>query len=217
MHEILENFYAKKLSKLMLSDQKLMEFSFNDAKESWKEKITQDNIKEAELIINNFLSYIKDDCSTVLSIEKEFNINIGNKILLNGFIDKVQTDADGVLNVIDYKTSKKIKYAKRDFMQLKTYAYVLCLGDESIEKIRGSYIFLRHNCETVVKEFSRKDVMTMEGVFLNYLKKIESEKLFRPMPSPLCDYCDYTDICHVGKEYLNNKKGIQTFGVQEWA
>jgi hypothetical protein len=51
----------------------------------------------------------------------------------------------------------------------------------------------------LVKDFSREEIMSVEQTFLEYAEKINAEKLYRPSPSKLCDYCDYLEVCEAGQ------------------
>jgi small GTP-binding protein len=68
--------------------------------------------KETFLVYLKILSEQKKNntLENVIACEKEFNLNIDNKVLLNGMIDRIQIDPDGVLHVGDYKTVKNKKY-----------------------------------------------------------------------------------------------------------
>lgn len=217
LHEVLERFHGDIIKGCKDPDHILMKKSFGDSLEKWGSKMDGDMKKECFDILANYLIKRNDNKSTlpeVLEVEKEFFININDSVLLNGFIDVVQRDSDGVLHVADYKTSKHKKYLKNDFMQLKTYAYAMCLEDPSLDKIRCSYVMLRYNFDLIDIEFTRDEVMETEGEFQKFAKTIDKEKLFRPTPSPLCKFCDYLNNCDDGLEKMGMAKG--DFGERNW-
>ena len=117
-------------------------------------------------------------------------------------IDRIQLDDDNVIHVADYKTTKNKKYLKDDFFQLLTYAYVIITENPSIEKVRASYILLRHNFEYITKEFNQKEIITVADKYIKYTDQILNEKEFAPNPSRLCTYCDHVSICPAGKKML---------------
>lgn len=224
-HKILENFHNFLLEN---NDQKISEVmtkAFQSALEEkkWKDKLTLDHKKEAKQIMTNYLSLLESDKkhpvqNKVIDVEKDFYININNSILLNGFIDRVQLDEDDILHVADYKTTKDKRYLKKDFFQLLTYAFVLMLENPNLEKIRASYIMLRHKFEYITQEYTRQEVMEVQQKFLDYAEKIDKEKLWRSSPQFLCKYCDFMDHCEDGKNYLI-KRGIikpSGFGLSKW-
>ena len=221
LHDVLEKYHIAKLAGDTRSNIIVMDEALQSGISVYKEKLSSSQEIECREIINQYLFKIKgeelsNEEPQVLAVEKDFNIDIDGRILLNGFIDKVQNDYDGVLHVADYKTTKNKKYIKNDFLQLKTYAYVMCLEDPSIEKVRTSYVMLRHNCESLIKEFKREEIMKMEQVFLDYADQIGVEKLWRPNTTPLCSYCDHLEVCDSGRNFTNDKKGFNKFGATDW-
>jgi putative RecB family exonuclease len=222
LHEVLENFHKKIIDGSSEAFNVLMTVCFQNALNNWKDKITAEQKKESWEILFGYLKQLmamkeQDKLPTMLAVEKDFYINIDDKVLLNGFIDRIQLDPDGVLHVADYKTTKDKRYLKNDYFQLLTYAYVMCLEDPNLQKVRTSYILLRHNFETIVKEFSREEVMGIEDKFLEYASNINQEQLWRPNPTPLCRFCDYLDMCPEGSRFADSKKSSkQTFGAKSW-
>lgn len=219
LHEVLENFHKQLMENSQAQLHILMTECFKQSSVNWKDKLNVAQKQEAREILGVYLKQITEQKNngtmpTILSVEKDFFIDIDGKILLNGFIDRIQMDPDGVLHVSDYKTTKKKEYLKKDYFQLLTYAYVMCLEDPKLEKVRTSYILLRHNFETIIKEYSRNDIMKVEKKFLDYAESIHAEKLYRPTPTPLCDYCDYLDLCDAGKN--RNGKSESKFGALDW-
>ena len=222
LHEILENFHKELIDYPQKDFSKLMTTCFQISLENFKGKVTKAHKDEAWSILNNYLEQILhqkkiNQLPTILSIEKRFYIDIGKSVLLNGFIDRVQEDPDGLIHVADYKTTKDKKYLT-DYFQLLTYAFALMLDDPGIEKIRASYILLRHNFKFVTKEYKRSEVMQIAEKFLNYASQINEEKLWEPSPRFLCKYCDYLDKCSDGKRYLIRRNIIKEsgYGLSEW-
>src|SRR5258708_26782073 len=89
----------------------------------------------------------KKEVASVFAVEKNFTIEINSYVKLTGMIDRIQKDKDNIIHVMDYKTIKHKKYLKNENFQLLTYAYALLMEDPTIEKIRCSYILLRHKFE----------------------------------------------------------------------
>jgi CRISPR/Cas system-associated exonuclease Cas4 (RecB family) len=221
LHEVLEIFHGKMIQGSSDPYHVLMTQSFKLASEHFKDKLTPDQRKESIEILTGYLKQLDEQqkagtLPTWLAVEKDFYINIDDTVLLNGFIDRIQLDTDGVLHVSDYKTTKNKKYLKNDYFQLLTYAYVMCLEDPKIEKVRTSYILLRHNFETIVKDFDRSEIMNIEKTFLEYATNIKDEKLFRANPTPLCDYCDYIESCEDGKRYRTRRNPGAEYGKLDW-
>lgn len=224
LHQILENFHLYIINNPERRDDwvSVLKEASDSAYAEYSEQITGVQQKEAKDIIREYQSILEEDgLPNVLAVEKEFYINLNNKVLLNGFIDRIQLDKDGLIHVIDYKTTKDPKYLK-DFFQLMTYCYALCLGDESLTRIRGSFVLLRHNFDYLTQEFTRDEVISVAEKFLKYAYSIEDEKLWRPNPQFLCKYCDFLESCKSGKDFLIKKGALKAspekpcIGIRKW-
>ena len=218
LHKILENFQNEIINGSTKNDEELIKLCFDSAYEEYKKDLDQDQISEAKEICSNYLKFrkqLKDKNALpkIIKAEKEFNILIDEKILLNGYIDLLEDDYDGLILVSDYKTSKDDKYLKKDFFQLKTYAYAMFLEDETLKEVKTSYIMLKHNMKILSKTFERESTIKyIEEEFLKFLEDVKSEKLFRPTKTPLCKYCDYVDTCPAHKTITNDV----SFGEVDW-
>lgn len=238
LHDTLENFHKKLVENAKLANlpdganknaeqeslwSGMLKECFNESIKTFNEKLTKEQKNNAFTILKQYLQNMRDQLSDgtlpdVIDAERDFYLNINDKVLLNGFIDRIQVDHDGVLHVADYKTTKDKRYLK-DFFQLETYAYILFLSDPNLEKLRASFICLRHDCSYITKEYKRKDVEFIGEKFLAYADSIDSEKLWRPEPQFLCKYCDFIDNCPSGESYLVNKGIIEPnikFGMGKW-
>jgi hypothetical protein len=79
------------------------------------------------------------------------------------------------------------------------------LTDPSIEVVRTSYIMAKMNFKSIIKEFSKKDVLEIENYYLEKAALIKNEQAYKPKPSPLCEYCSYLDNCLEGANFLAKK------------
>lgn len=217
LHSVLEDFHKGLINDPFLLENELMSISFKDASKKYKGKIEKEARLEAHGILKKYLNLRldekeKDILPNVLGAEDKFYIDIDGEILFIGYIDRVQLDQDGMLHVADYKTSNKTKYLKKDDFQLKTYAFVKCLEDPEIERIRTSYIMLRLDFEVIKKEYSRVEALSMKDEIVKYADQIRKEKLFRPKTSPLCPWCPHLDICPEGQAVPDYRPKVLKFG-----
>lgn len=217
-HRVLEFFHQEYINGCLLPYHVTMTEGFKIAWSEFKDNMTPEMKKECWDIINQYLKIvIKDQKSglpaNVIDVEKRFDFAISENLVLNGAIDRIQMDADNIIHVADYKTTKNKKYLKNDFFQLLTYAYVIVSEDPSIEKVRASYILLRHDFEYVTQEFSKNEILAVKDKYLEYAEKIMAEKEFAPNPTALCNYCDYLEHCPEGKSkaYKKNMHGEVTW------
>lgn len=238
LHLVFETFHRKIMDDPNLSNdwENVLQDSWNIAFKEYEKDLIKEQkpdeanlIEEAQKIVNIYKdNLLKEGLPNVIAVEKLFYINIDNKILVQGAIDRIQLDPDGILHVVDYKTTKDVKYLK-DYFQLMTYCYSLIIEDESIQKIRASFLALKNNCALLTKEFSRDDILEIAEKFIKCFYDIEDEKLFRPNPNFLCMFCDYLDHCPQGMKFIKkfekgreilkekgllNKKPVT--GIREW-
>jgi putative RecB family exonuclease len=218
-HMVLEEFhlaYLRDSSQLPFNVE--MGKAYKKALVEYKDKLTPDMNKECWAIIDKYLRLVsgkqKNNLSAnVIAVEKDFDFEVAENIILNGKIDRIQIDDDNVLHVADYKTTKNKKYIKDDWFQLLTYAYVIITEDPSITKVRASYILLRHDFEFVTKEFSVPEIMKVKDQLIGYARQIRTEKDFKPNPTALCNYCDYLNSCPEGKTKAYNQN---IYGEVSW-
>lgn len=217
-HKVLENFHNIYISGSDLPYNKAMSVSFKDAYEEYKDRVTPEIKKEVKEIIDKYLKVIYTQqnhplAGNVISCEKNFSISLKDNLILNGMIDRIQLDKDGVLHVADYKTTKNKKYLQNDFFQLITYCYALMLEDDSLSRIRASYVLLRHNFEYVTTEFTREEVLKIKNKYIEYADSILSEKEFQANPTFLCRACDFLEMCDEGKKMKNPS---EVYGEISW-
>lgn len=210
-HRVLEFFHQQYVDGCLLPYNVTMGDGFKVAMTEFKDKMTPEMKKECWEIVNQYLKIVTKDKKSglpanVINVEKRFEININDNLVLNGAIDRIQLDADNIVHVADYKTTKNKKYLKNDFFQLLTYAYVIVSEDPTIEKVRASYILLRHNFEYVTQEFSKADILEVKDKYLKYADQILAEKEFVANPTNLCNYCDYLNNCPAGKSKAYDKQ-----------
>jgi RecB family exonuclease len=217
-HRVLEVFHGYYLEGCLLPYNVSMTDAFKVAWTEYKDKMTPEMKKECWQLVDKYLRIVTKDKANnlpanVIACEKRFEFPIGENIILNGAIDRIQLDADNVVHVCDYKTVKNKKYLKDDWFQLLTYAYVIVHEDPSIEKVRGSYILLRHDFEYITKEFSKKEILKIKPQYKKYAMQILSEKEYAPSPSALCNFCDFLDQCPAGK---SKAFGQSIYGEVNW-
>jgi RecB family exonuclease len=217
-HKVLEDFHNVYINGSTAPYNKVMTQAFKNAVEEYRTELTPEIKKECWNMIDQYLRIVTSNkrnnlTANVLACEKNFELLVGGKVILNGMIDRIQLDDDDILHVCDYKTSKNKKYLKDDFFQLLTYAYVIVSEDPSIEKVRASYIMLRHNYEYITTEFKKSEILKVADKYLGYADQILKEKEFKPSPSNLCRFCDHVNICPEGRKVADP---TNIYGEVDW-
>ena len=123
---------------------------------------------------------------------------LDSKLLLRGFVDRIDVAPDGRIRVVDYKTSKAPgpDYEAKALFQMKFYALV-------IWKVRGvvpamlQLVYLG-NGEILRYEPDEADLLATERKVEALWKAIrlaEETREWLPSPSKLCDWCSYKAFC----------------------
>lgn len=217
-HLVLEEFHKVYIPGSDRPYHLVMQESFKKGLAEYKQNMTTEMKKDCYDLIDEYLRILIKEKNegkklNVLAVERTFEHKISNNIILNGMIDRIQLDDDGILHVADYKTTKNKKYLVNDWFQLLTYCLVLMEEDPTIEKMRASYVLLRHNFEYVTAEFSRKEVMKVQQKYLDYVDGMRTEKEFPANPTNLCGWCPYLEHCPEGKAKAYDKV---VFGEVAW-
>ena len=217
LHKTLEDFHQALLDGSIIPQHILMAKFYRSALKEFGPKLPKEDIDLAYQIVDEYLKYLSEEINppTILVVEKRFNQSIKDTVSLVGMIDRVQKDPDGVLHLLDYKTSKNMTYYENDWFQLQTYAYVMLKEDPTIKKIRCSYMFLRHNFTLITKEFGPDEIMEVEKQYIDYAEKIQATKEWKANPSFLCNYCGFLDQCDEGKTKIMPK--ITKNGEMNWS
>ncbi len=221
LHEALQFFH--KSSPLSPTLDELLNF----LKEIWDSSVFQTPeedmvyFSEAIKILKNYYqNYLKiKDKFTVLDTETRFEVILENpenpeeKCLLTGIIDRIDKNADGTIEVIDYKTTKKFPSQEEvnNALQLSLY----CIGvinrwpeflKYGTERIKLTLYFLKHN-EIITTTRTSKQLENVKRQSWDLLKQIQKSK-FEPIPSALCDWCGYRKICPMWKHLYKEQTTI---------
>jgi putative RecB family exonuclease len=208
-HKVLEDFHIAYMNDCKDLYKDTMTTAFKNACVEFKDGMTKEMKKEAFYMLYEYLKKIENKkMPHIVGCEKPFSLPIEENVILNGVIDRVQIDDDGVLHVADYKTTKNKTYLKDDWTQLLTYMYVLIDEYPNDQIFRGSYVLLRHNFEYITKEFTKDEVLKVKEKYISYANQIKNEKEYKPNITKLCGWCPYKEICD---EYKESKK--LTFGI----
>ena len=218
-HKVLEDFHNAYIINNSTAPFNLeMGNAYKSAIKEFGDKMMPDMKKDCWAIIDKYLRIVTNDkknnlSANVIACEKNFDFPVTEKLVLNGMIDRIQIDDDNVVHVCDYKTVKNKKYLKNDFFQLLTYAYVMLLENPDLDKVRASYILLRHDFEYITTEFTVPQILQVKDQYIKYAEQMVSEKNFTPNPTALCNFCDFLGKCPEGKVKAFNQN---VYGEVSW-
>lgn len=145
---------------------------------------------------------MEDEDWKVIAVEKRFEFVYDNRVIIHGFIDRVDQNKDGELRVVDYKSSKKV-FRDEDIktpLQMVTYdiACVFLYGKLPVEH-EYDFILLDqkqgHNEGVCSKGYFNRGIKNLNSL-LDKMDSVEKMDEYEPSPTPLCYWCAYPDKTH---------------------
>jgi putative RecB family exonuclease len=120
------------------------------------------------------------------------------KLVLRGYIDRLDVSPGGELRVVDYKTggAPREAFEARALFQLKFYALVLWRTRGVVPRVlRLLYLKDAEICDYApdVEELARFE-RTLVALWAA-IEKATTEQDFRPKPSRLCGWCAHQALC----------------------
>ncbi len=166
--------------------------------------------KDGVAILEKFYKKNQPWNFNVLNLESRFEVEIENHVLA-GIIDRIDKDNEDNYEVIDYKTTKKMPPQKQIDMDLQMSVYHLGLTKQwphlDPQKIKLSLYFVKHG-EKITTTRSQKQLEDTKKLVLKTIAEIEEktkDNSFEPIPSGLCDYCGFRQICPMWKHLYSQK------------
>ena len=175
--------------------------------------------KSGREILKNFYRTNPPWNFSVVDTESRFELPLadgdGKTHVLAGIIDRIDKIGDGEYEIIDYKTNRRLPSQESVNENLQMSIYHIALKrrwpDTNPAKIKLSLYFLKHN-EKLSAQKTGADIEATKEAVLKTIRDIETKIAkadFPPMPSKLCDYCAYKQICPAWKHLY--KKEEQDF------
>ena len=204
MHGILEEFHG-------LNNQKqTKETLFELLEKYWREdsfeyrQRGEEFKKQGKEILSDYFSFIKENPPAVIGCEKSFSYTMADiNVTISGKIDRIDNE-DGLLNIIDYKTSRKKEKAEKN---LQMALYTEAILNNSVSDIKGapgkaSLHFLRHGDDPLSSHsFSNEELDKSREKIRDVADGIRSGSFETKKGEFTCKYCDYKDfLCPAWEE-----------------
>jgi putative RecB family exonuclease len=189
-----KNDYAEIMSKSFIKARKAFPKLSGNIVQKAKDLLSVQYLDENGELKLGYLGMLKKEgIPNVQGIETSFSFYLNDKILVRGLLDRFDLMRDGRFHIIDYKTTKNTQYI--DDFQLLVYGLWLKKKYPEMQSFRGSYILLRHNSNSKSYDFTIEDINKIEKTLIEYGNKIMVENVWTPIPTRLCDWCDFKNIC----------------------
>jgi CRISPR/Cas system-associated exonuclease Cas4 (RecB family) len=136
--------------------------------------------------------HAEDHSITPLALEKNLEAKY-DEIILCGRVDRIDSLTKNKVRIVDYKTGKDELDKDQAALAATIHKFVVetRLKKEVVEVI---HYYLESGCKyQVLPPSDRVKEMLTEVVKIAH--KIENTKEFLPQVSPLCQWCDFVEIC----------------------
>lgn len=124
--------------------------------------------------------------------ERPFEFVWDNKVILKGFIDRIDVK-DGEYRTVDYKTSKKVYEQSKLATSLQFGIYALAILNEfGVLPTESKYRFILIDDEqyALTKGWEKRLIKALDKVFGD-IEASGKKEIFVPKPSPLCHWCNF--------------------------
>ena len=123
---------------------------------------------------------------------------LDSKLLLRGFVDRLDVAPDGRVRVVDYKTGRApgLGFEAKALFQMKFYALVVWRTRGVLPSVL-QLVYLG-NGEILRYEPDEADLLATERkveAVWRAIQECEETGDWRPSPSRLCDWCSYKAFC----------------------
>jgi putative RecB family exonuclease len=136
------------------------------------------------------------DRGQTVGLEKEIEFTMGGRHQFIGVIDRLTALGEGVYEVVDYKTGRRLPTPgdlKKD-RQLGLYEVGVRQNFPDAREVRLVWHYLSHDKEL---RSSRQgdDLRILEKEVCDVVERIESAASFPCRRGPLCRWCEYQQLC----------------------
>ena len=214
VHETLKKCYddlrfvkANSLSDLLAYYNKIWQENWHDSIIITRKDLTQEHYRALgeRLVETYYKRYAPFDLDMTIGTEMGLNFSLDdeNKYRMTGYIDRLSRTQDDIYEIHDYKTSAYLpsqEDADSD-RQLGLYHIGVQKRWPDITNIRLVWHYLAFDTE-LVSYRSQEAVCKLMTDTVARIDEMESAEDFLPRESPLCDWCEYPDLCPKRKHFF---------------
>jgi hypothetical protein len=214
VHEALEQFTRRMMSKQSFPDQSDYEFAVT----TFMNKATEEGLTNMEFYEDGKTMIIEwidryDPSENVLEVEHFFKINTPDDIPIVGAIDKVRIINEDTIEIVDYKTSRTAlsTWQLKDDIQLSMY------------DLAASIVWPQYSNRILTLEYPRIDksvssyrTKEQQATFRQFLVSVWKQmnavvdEETKGRINNLCGWCDYSSYCPQYAEVVNSDNVILT-------
>lgn len=141
-----------------------------------------------------------EDPSRLEPAEREVYVEtlLDSRLLLRGFVDRIDVAPDGAVRVVDYKTgrSPRVGFEARALFQMRFYALVIWRTRGVVPALLQ--LFYLGDAQLLSYRPDEQDLRATERLVEALWRAIESARqlgTWDPSPGPACSWCSFQDHC----------------------
>lgn len=132
----------------------------------------------------------------IVGLEHELRFVIGERHQFIGFIDMLRSVGDGVYEIHDFKTGRRLPSSGevRADRQLALYEIGVRQNVPDVREVRLKWHYLSHDKElTSSRTFG--ELQALEARVSGLIDDIEAADSFQCRSGPLCRWCEFEELC----------------------
>lgn len=206
IHQALYFFYSNPAMRPPTVEAVLDNLWKNWVSDGYESSSEEDSYRElAERTVRTFYQTNIQNFIAPLALEYKFQIDLGaeealgEKCLLTGVIDRVQKNDKGEIEVIDYKTSKRLPPTAQINSDLQLTIYYYAAKEIwGMEPKKLSLYFVLPGIEMATFR-QEEDIPVLKKEIIKTASDILKMR-FEPNENPLCPWCDFQKFCPLFKD-----------------
>ena len=154
-----------------------------------------------QMLTNYYRSFQPFTQSTTLELEEKFLFPLSENHDIRGIIDRLARNADGSLEIHDYKTSRRLPNSAQVSSDVQLALYEIAIRHRWPDTGNISLIwhYLAFDKEIKITK-TPQQLETVKQNALGLIQRIEAATSFPVNITPLCDWCEYKVICPAMKK-----------------
>lgn len=218
VHEALEKLYkdlrfmyVNTLEELLSYYNRIWEKNFTDGIVIVRKEYDAENYRKMgeQYLTDYYNHYHPFDRMKTVSIEEKIVIDLleDKRYVLQGYIDRLATDGNGVFEIHDYKTSGTLPEDDKinEDRQLALYSMAVRKKYPFAKNIYLIWHYLKFDQEIMIEKTS-EELDDIKKRIIEKIDEIESADEYPAKESLLCDWCDFAPICPKKKHLYKTEK-----------